>query len=45
MASFGNFRAGVNYYDPPGGGFLAANGKKVLDEVTGRIFKPASPLN
>jgi len=32
MASFGNFGAGVNHYYPPDGGFLAANGKTVLDD-------------
>jgi hypothetical protein len=32
-ASFGNFGANVNYYYPPESGFLAANGKKLLDEV------------
>jgi hypothetical protein len=34
----------VNCYYPPDDGLLAANGKKLLHEVIGRIFKPASPL-
>jgi hypothetical protein len=41
---FWNLRLSVNYYYPPDGGFLAANGKKLLHEVIGRIFKPTSPL-
>ncbi|MDD4448120.1 MAG: hypothetical protein PHN61_10625 [Methanothrix sp.] len=32
MACFGNSGAGINYYYPPDGGFLAANGKKLLDD-------------
>jgi hypothetical protein len=44
LARFWSLGANVNYYYPPEGGFLAANGKKLLDEVIGRIFKPASPL-
>jgi hypothetical protein len=43
MASLGNFGAGVNCCYPPDGGFLAANGKKVLDEAMGRIFRFESP--
>jgi hypothetical protein len=39
-----NLRLRVNYYYPPDDGFLAANGKKLLHEVIGRIFKPTSPL-
>ena len=34
----------VNYYYPHDDGFLAANGKKLLHEVIGRIFKPTGPL-
>jgi hypothetical protein len=34
---------GINYYYPPDSGFLAANGKKLLHEVTGRILKHAAP--
>jgi hypothetical protein len=42
---FGDCRLKVNYYYPPDDGFLVANGKKLLHEVIGRIFKPGSPLN
>jgi hypothetical protein len=41
---FWNLRLRVNYYYPPDDGLAAANGKKLLHEVIGRIFKPTSPL-
>ena len=34
----------VNCYYPPDDGFLAANGKKLLHEVIGRVFSSASSL-
>jgi len=41
---FEDFWLRVNYYYPPDDGLLAAGWKKLLLEVIGRIFKPASPL-
>jgi hypothetical protein len=41
---FWNLRLRVNYYYPPDDGLAAANGKKLLHEVNGRIFSPASPI-
>jgi hypothetical protein len=36
LARFWSLGAGVNCYYPPDGGFLAANGKKLLDEDDGK---------
>ena len=41
---FGDLRLRVNYYYPPDDGLAAANGKKLLHEVNGRIFSHASPI-
>jgi len=41
---FWNLRLRVNYYYPLNDGLAAANGKKRLHEVIGRIFRPTSPL-
>ncbi|MDD4094325.1 MAG: hypothetical protein PHF94_06885, partial [Methanothrix sp.] len=43
LTRFCSLEKGINYYYPPDSGFLAANGKKLLDEVTGRILKHAAP--